>query len=61
MKKRIAAILLNPVEVARTRVSVLQISSIVGTHTDGRTLVMRRLPYPVSKETGQTLEAVNRL
>jgi len=51
MKKRVTTMLLNPVEVARITVSVLQISSIVGIHTDGRTLVMRRLPEPVSKET----------
>jgi len=52
MKKRIATRLLNPFEVARIIVSVPQISSMAGIHTDGRILLMRRLEKSVSEETG---------
>jgi len=51
MKKRIAARLLNPFEVARIIVSVPQTSPMAGIHTDGRILVMSRLEGSVSEET----------
>jgi len=51
MKKRIASRLLNPFKAARTIVSAPQMSSMAGIHTEGRTLVMRRLQQYVSEET----------